>query len=796
MAQVADIAPGATSGIDEAEFGVVGNIVLFKASSTGGTPMLWRSDGTAAGTWQIGNVAPISDFPRYAIPAGANRALFRVSAGSTAQIWGTDGSTATLLTTDGYFIGTVGSNVFIERPAGLWRSDGTAAGTRQLTGLPNAGSTSIELAGSDSQLFLRIKAATVSEYRYDLASDTAILLMAHPPVPNSNPNDVFGVGQGLLYFDALDPVTGGELYVSDGTPAGTHLLRNLAPETRTQPSSPQHLFAFHGKLFFSADDGIVGRELWISDGTEGGTQLVTDIAPGSNGSDPMGFFVLNDRLYFFAYDGGFDHSTYKLYTTDGTAAGTVKITAALPRESLYSGQGPCGATAVVMGSKAYLSLFEQGVGPSLWSFDGTAGGTIRLQDNATPLIEDPCELTVFKNRIFYTANQFGTVGQELFSAAAGAAPAPFIDLKPGTDGSSPASLQVFGDRLYFVALDSVSGFRQVWSTDGTVAGTRALANSAGQSPNSLSVANGKLFFFDRQAIPFSPAHLMATDGTTTAQVGAAASSGPLYSNGKYVFYSLRSPNVFDTAPWVSDGTAAGTHTLFDLGFQAPQPVSYFDFNGVTLAQAAKGAGDAMLWRTDGTRAGTTALGAIGVASTSTWPVTHRAAGQSFFYVSDANGSGAELFAIDNDRPVASDDAPGSVQAGQSLAIAVLANDSDSDGTLDGSSVTIASQPAGGTVAVAANGSVTYSASATFTGADQFTYSVADNQGARSPVATVRLTVTAAPVVTPPTTPPPTTPPPSGGGGGGGGALGILDLLAVVLLLSMSLARRRSHLSVA
>jgi ELWxxDGT repeat protein len=35
-----------------------------------------------------------------------------------------------------------------------------------------------------------------------------------------------------------------------------------------------------GKLFFTAGDGVHGRELWTSDGTEAGTVLVKDIKPG------------------------------------------------------------------------------------------------------------------------------------------------------------------------------------------------------------------------------------------------------------------------------------------------------------------------------------------------------------------------------------------------------------------------------------------------------------------------------------------------------------------------------------
>jgi ELWxxDGT repeat protein len=48
-------------------------------------------------------------------------------------------------------------------------------------------------------------------------------------------------------------------------------------------STPMSLTAFNGKLLFNGFNGLNGNELWISDGTAAGTVLVKDIFAGSSG---------------------------------------------------------------------------------------------------------------------------------------------------------------------------------------------------------------------------------------------------------------------------------------------------------------------------------------------------------------------------------------------------------------------------------------------------------------------------------------------------------------------------------
>ena len=84
----------------------------------------------------------------------------------------------------------------------------------------------------------------------------------------------------------------------------------------------------------------------------------------------------------------------------------------------------------------------------------------------------------------------------------------------------------------------------------------------------------------------------------------------------------------------------------------------------------------------------------------------------------------------------------SVLAGASVTTNVIANDFDPDGTINAATVVIAAPPAHGTATPNANGTVTYSPAAGYTGPDSFTYNVKDNSGAASNNALVSITVTA------------------------------------------------------
>src|SRR5262249_54172160 len=138
---------------------------------------------------------------------------------------------------------------------------------------------------------------------------------------------------GTVFFAAADETHGTELWKTDGTAAGTGLVKDIHPGLESPyagappvpaSSAPADLTAVDGTLFFTADDGGHRPELWKSDGTADGTVLVkrfdATLLPGDLAADlHFGIHDLTARggeLFFTAYDPAHGR---QLWVSDGTA---------------------------------------------------------------------------------------------------------------------------------------------------------------------------------------------------------------------------------------------------------------------------------------------------------------------------------------------------------------------------------------------------------------------------------------------------------------------------------------------
>src|SRR5262245_48626447 len=136
---------------------------------------------------------------------------------------------------------------------------------------------------------------------------------------SSLPSDLTPVND-RLYFVADDGIHGRELFISNGTAAGTGLVKDIFPGQTS--SQIRFLTPFGNRLVFTADDGAHGFELWIFDGTIGGTNLVKDISNSKDDSFPSAMAVIDGVVYFAAST---SQQGRELWRSDGTEAGTVLV---------------------------------------------------------------------------------------------------------------------------------------------------------------------------------------------------------------------------------------------------------------------------------------------------------------------------------------------------------------------------------------------------------------------------------------------------------------------------------------
>ncbi len=184
---------------------------------------------------------------------------------------------------------------------------------------------------------------------------------------------------GKLMFNASDGVNGGELWTSDGTNAGTFMVRNIAPGNQ----SAIIILAARGNFaLFFANDGVNGSELWKSDGTFAGTSLIKDIFPGTSSSFVSNFAArsqatlssLGNQVYFAANDG--IHGQ-EIWRTDGTAANTVLV------DDITGDSGGSRPTAMAfVAGRLFVSQGRGDVGVELFSRNPMSPPTaIQLSNN-------------------------------------------------------------------------------------------------------------------------------------------------------------------------------------------------------------------------------------------------------------------------------------------------------------------------------------------------------------------------------------------------------------------------------
>jgi trimeric autotransporter adhesin len=407
---------------------------------------------------------------------------------------------------------TIGPNTFFSTNSNnyyntLWKTNGTTIGTSDLSSFFLISvSNNTTFANLNGALILT---ATNQGYDYELYKSDGIniTLLKNISFSSSSFPSNFTLVNNILYFTANDHNgTGQELWKSDGTSAGTVLVKDIYPGLTG--SMPENLFNFNGTLYFSAITATHGRELWKSDGSAAGTVLVSDIYLGTASSNPKNFVAHNNKLYFSAY---LPTIGEELWEYNGTNTNLIK--------DIYLGNPGSNISEIVSnGNKMFFSADNGVIGQELWISDGTTAGTNFRNlnpDGALINSSSPANFTVLNGTVYFSADYFNVnllpahpyLGRELWRSDGGLFTYLIKDINQNINSingilpSFKGPFETIGNSLFFPATDGVHGI-ELWRSDGTSAGTHMAIDLFSGPDDGLSSAavvhtdplNSKVYF--------------------------------------------------------------------------------------------------------------------------------------------------------------------------------------------------------------------------------------------------------------------------------------------------------------
>lgn len=474
-ATLTEVVVGTASNPMPTDLTAMGGTLCFAASDAHGA-QLWKYDGSSLMEVTIGSAR--NPNPHGLTPAGSTLYFAASDATGATQLWSSQLSSgsaqeeslaiAAASSLPSGFV-QVGPRVYFSAIDGLngsnaelWSTDGTGAGTEQISGVINP----VELtAVRDTLYFTAPDDDGVSQlWKYDAATLTKITVGA-----SSNPRPSYlTADDGVLYFKAYDDAGVSQLWKYDG--AVTVILVGNPSEHFTSDLTP-----VGNVLYFTAFDDAFRRQLWKYDGATA-TEILPDASPTT---DPINLTAVGDTLYFSANE----FHIYQLWKYDGAIL--TKIVATPPDSYSFPSQ----LTAV--GNTLYFVASDNTASRQLWKYKGSTLIEIKVGTSASPF---PSELTAVGSTLYLAA--YDATGANQLWRYDGAA---LTEIMVGThfQPAKPTHLTGVGGTLYFVTTtmtDQYTADSQLWNNNGTSAPTQvSIDGSVNSRPTSLAAIGGSLF---------------------------------------------------------------------------------------------------------------------------------------------------------------------------------------------------------------------------------------------------------------------------------------------------------------
>jgi ELWxxDGT repeat protein len=386
---------------------------------------------------------------------------------------------------------------------------------------------------------------------------------------------------------------------SETTFPDPYLVKNINP--RTHGSGPYCVAVAQTYAICSGYDGVFYGQKWRSNGTQAGTIYLEKYS--KSGSLIYTAETSSGKLYF--YSTGTNGFGSQLWITDGTDAGTVLVKEIQSSEGLFE-LVTSGETLYFINGGDQIDTHNE-----LWKSDGTATGTVPF---FKPNGGRSHMLATHQGRLYFS-HQTATEGREIWTSDGSTANTKILaNINPGSESSDPDHLVSAGNYLFFTADDATYG-RELWRTDGTAEGTVRVKDiyegRNGSSINQLTAVGDHVFFF---ATDNDGSSLWRSDGSPAGTIKLLTDispEGPQVAGSSLFYFYYHSWADSKIFLGRSNGTPEGTLPLLEI----EQDPMTGDFPSC-LYNEHKTAGDTLyfpyatmekgceLWRSDGTAAST------------------------------------------------------------------------------------------------------------------------------------------------------------------------------------------------
>ncbi len=558
---IQDVAPGAEDGIVENKFAAtaVGGQLAFVAQPNNESAQLWITDGTPQGTQHVHTSSPSQSIDRksWLTPVSANSILFAGGNSGSQELWTSD------LTTSGTHVLKqieTKATPFSSNPIGLWsRSDnelvfntyqaaasiqglwswsaqqGAAKGTSFLNPSIEYGLAYVYrtwLNGQDMTFFQNTEFPNQAKLFVSKGSPPSVSQVGG--LTGSFVHSFTRLGDRVLYLAKLGADEYGQggkhvLFETDGSTAGTNLIREFDFEGLVSDGTGQVLFRSGDKLFFMV---IVPdpqnppqdmAQLWSTDGTLAGTAPVPDSnLEGFSFYKTQLMVDFKDRLYFALLN----PLGIELWSTDGTASGSQPIFQTglngFPQSEGFH-------DPVQLGGRLLFVVDEPSSRHELYATDGTAAGTQMIASFESGLATERIQLVASSGSTAFLAVHRANSAPEIWSTDGTAAGTTFVAVVPNAIPGSQISDPIqAGGGLYFAAETAAAG-NEVWFCDGTQAGTQMVCDLVPGPESSahadLILVDGKLFMSAFNKTYGRELFCVPGAGPYVADLGSAFESG-------------------------------------------------------------------------------------------------------------------------------------------------------------------------------------------------------------------------------------------------------------------------------